>query len=95
MSRRLRIEYPGAHYHMMNRGLAGKPVFLEESDFGAFLDLVQEAWSRWDIQVFSYCLMDSHYHLAIRTPMGNLQRVMRHIDGVYTQRFNRKHKTAV
>jgi len=92
MSRPLRIEYPGAYYHVMNRGLAGQAAFVSDSDFRGFLELVEDAWSRWDIQIFSYCLMDTHYHLAIRTPMGNLQRVMRHIDGVYTQRFNRSHK---
>lgn len=92
MSRPLRIEYPGAHYHVMNRALAGQTAFVSGSDFTDFLALVEDAWCRWYIQVFSYCFVETHYHLALQTPMGNLQRVMRHIDGVYTQRFNRAHK---
>ena len=92
MARPLRIEYPGAYYHVMNRGLTGQRIFVSESDFEGFLALIEDAWRRWDIRVFSYCFMDTHYHLALQTPHGNLQRVMRHIDGVYTQRFNRVHK---
>jgi REP element-mobilizing transposase RayT len=92
MSRPLRIEYPGAHYHVINRGLTGQAVFTAEPDFMGFLDLIEDAWRRWDILVFAYCLMDTHYHMAIQTPYGNLQRIMRHIDGVYTQRFNRVHR---
>lgn len=92
MSRPLRIEYPGAYYHVINRGLTGQKTFVWESDFKGFLALIEDAWRRWGIRVFSYCLMDTHYHLALQTPQGNLQRVMRHIDGVYTQRFNRGHE---
>jgi putative transposase len=92
MSRPLRIEYPGAYYHVMNRALTGQRAFFSESDLSGFLAVIDEAWCRWDIRVFSYCLMETHYHLALQTPRGNLQRVMRHIDGVYTQRFNRAYK---
>jgi len=92
MSRPLRIEYPGAYYHVMNRGLTGQRAFVSEVDYGGFLALIEDAWRRWDIRVFSYCIMNTHYHLGLQTPHGNLHRVMRHIDGVYTQRFNRAHK---
>lgn len=92
MSRPLRIEYPGAYYHVMNRGLTGQRTFVSDSDFRGFLELIGDSWRRWGIRVFSYCLMENHYHLALQTPQGNLQRVMRHIDGIYTQRFNRLHK---
>lgn len=92
MSRPLRIEYPGAYYHVMSRAIRGQAVFLTDDDYKGYLALLEDAWRRWDIRVFSYCLMETHYHLALQTPHGNLQRVMRHIDGVYTQRFNRAHK---
>ena len=92
MSRPLRIEYPGAYYHVMNKGMTGQAVFVSEADYKGYLTLIEDAWRRWDIRIFSYCLMHTHYHLALQTPQGNLQRVMRHIDGVYTQRFNRAHK---
>jgi REP element-mobilizing transposase RayT len=72
--------------------MTGLTAFLSETDCKGYLALLDDAWRRWGIRVFSYCLMDTHYHLALQTPQGNLQRVMRHIDGVYTQRFNRAHK---
>ena len=92
MSRPLRIEYPGAVYHIMNRGSARQKVFLSRSDYLGFLKTVSEAHDLWGIEVFAYCLMPNHYHLCVRTPRGNLSRVMRHVDGVYTQRFNRIHE---
>lgn len=91
MSRPLRIEYPGASYHVMNRGMTNQALFPSEADYTGYLALIEDAWRRWDVGVFSYCLMETHYHLALQTPLGNLHRVMRHIDGVYTQRFNRAH----
>ncbi len=91
MSRPLRIEYPGAVYHLMNRGASRQKVFLNRADYREFLKTVSEAHDLWGIEVFAYCLMPSHYHLCLRTQQGNLSRVMRHVDGLYTQRFNRRH----
>jgi len=92
MARPLRILYPGAVYHVMNRGLARQPVFRTGADRQAFLAGVAEAHTLWGIEVYAYCLMDTHYHLVLRTPEANLPRVMRHLDGLYTQRFNRAHR---
>jgi len=89
MARPLRIHYPGAVYHVMNRGTARQATFVEDHDYRAFLTTLDEAFDLWGIEVFAYCLMSNHYHLCLRTPKGNLSRVMRHIDGLYTQRFNR------
>jgi len=91
MSRPLRIQFPDAVYHVMNRGAARQATFAGDADHQAFLDTVAEAHRLWGIEVFAYCLMGNHYHLCLRTPRGNLSRVMRHIDGIYTQRFNRRH----
>jgi putative transposase len=91
MARPLRIQYPGAIYHVMNRGGSRQKVFLEKQDFGAFLKTVREIHDRWGVELFAYCLMGNHYHVCLRTPEGNLSRVMRHLDGLYTQRFNRIH----
>ncbi len=91
MSRPLRIQYPHAVYHVMNRGAARQRVFRGDEDRNRFLAVVAEAHRLWGIQVYAYCLMDTHYHLCLRTPEGNLSRVMRHLDGLYTQRFNRAH----
>src|SRR5688572_33006649 len=92
MSRPLRIQYPGAVYHIMNRGRVRQPTFVDEADYRAFLETLGEANGQWGIEVFAYCLMGNHYHLCLRTPMGNLSRIMRHVDGIYTQRFNRRHR---
>jgi REP element-mobilizing transposase RayT len=91
MSRPLRIQFPDAVFHVMNRGAARRATFSGEADYQAFLDTVAEASGLWGIEVFAYCLMGNHYHLCLRTPRGNLSRVMRHLDGIYTQRFNRRH----
>lgn len=76
----------------MNRGRARQTTFLGEPDKQAFLGTIAEAHRLWGIEIFAYCLMDNHYHLCMRTPRGNLSRVMRHVDGLYTQRFNRRHQ---
>ena len=92
MSRPLRVQFGGAVYHVMNRGMARQTTFVDEQDCQAFLSTLGEAHRLWAIEVFSYCLMKNHYHVCLRTPKGNLSRVMRHVDGLYTQRFNRHHK---
>lgn len=89
MARPLRIAYPSAHYHVMNRGLERRPVFIAESDHQRFLALLDDLAIRWQVRIFAYCCMTNHYHLAIQTPRGNISRVMRHLDGLYTQGFNR------
>ena len=84
MARPLRIEYPDAWYHVMNRGRRAEHIFLEERDCKAFLDLLKEAVELWNVRIAAYCLMVNHYHLLVQTPNGNLSRAMRHINGVYT-----------
>ena len=92
MARPLRIEYPGAYYHVMNRGNARNNIFLIDDDYGMFLALLDESCSFFNVKILSYCLMSNHYHLLVYTPKGNLSRFMRHVGGVYTQRFNKVHK---
>ena len=91
MSRPLRIEYPGAWYHVMNRGRRAESIFSGKNDYALFIDLLKDSCELWNINVGAYCLMSNHYHLLIQTPEGNLSRCMRHINGIYTQRFNRAH----
>lgn len=93
MSRPLRIQFPGAFYHVMNRGIARKKIFLGKSDYEEFLKTLSEIHELWGVEVFAYCLMGNHYHLCMMTPEGNLSRVMRHLNGVYTQRFNKAHSS--
>ncbi len=92
MSRPLRIEYPDAWYHVMNRGANRLKTFKESEDYDMFLRVIEEACTLFNVFVSAYCLMNNHYHLLICTPEGNISRFMRHVNGVYTQRFNRKYK---
>jgi len=87
----LRIQYPDAWYHVMNRGRRGEFVFSEKRDYSVFIELLKETIDMWKVRVAAYCLMSNHYHLLIQTPDGNLSRCMRHLNGIYTQRFNRSH----
>ena len=89
MSRPLRIEYPGAWYHIMNRGRRSEKIFIDKNDYRMFLDILKEVRELWNINIAAYCLMPNHYHLLIQTPDANLSRAMRHLNGVYTQRFNK------
>ncbi|NOY14211.1 MAG: transposase [Deltaproteobacteria bacterium] len=75
----------------MNRGRRREDIFLQSDDYDAFLKIVREAAEVWNLKVAAYCLMSNHYHLLVQTPDANLARCMRHINGVYTQHFNRKH----
>jgi len=92
MSRPLRIAYPNALYHVMNRGLAYNPIFINDRHRQMFLGLFCEIHNQYQAEIHAYCLMDNHYHLLLRTPLGNISRIMRHLDGVYTQRFNKSVK---
>jgi REP element-mobilizing transposase RayT len=93
MSRPLRIEYPDAWYHVMNRGRRREEVFRGRQDYARFLEVLKETATLYKLRVAAYCLMPNHYHLLVQTPEANLSRCLRHIDGVYTQRFNRFHGT--
>lgn len=92
MTRPLRIEYPGAWYHVMNRGRHRERVYHDEIDYATYLEVLSQCCERFNLEVHAYSLMPNHYHLLVRTPEGNLSRVMRHLDGVYTQKYNRRHK---
>lgn len=91
MSRPLRIEYPNAWYHVMNRGRRGEEIFHDKHDYQVFTDLLVETTEMWNFHISAYCLMPNHYHILIQTPNANISRGMRHLNGVYTQRFNRRH----
>jgi len=92
MGRALRIEYPGAIYHLMSRGDRREPIFADDTDRHRFLATLGEACTKTDWQIHAYCLMGNHFHLVIETPNGNLVAGMRWFLGTYTGRFNRRHK---
>lgn len=89
MSRPVRIEFPGAHYHVTSKGTKGRAVFLSDEDRAAFLKVLNTVVSRYGWLIHSYVLMTDHYHLVVGVPEANLSRGMRQLNGVYTQQFNR------
>lgn len=94
MSRSLRIEYPGALYHVTSRGNGGGDIYLGNDDRREFLRLLGEVCARFHWRIHAWCQMTNHYHLVIETERANLGRGMRQLNGVYTQAFNRAHGRA-
>ena len=92
MARKLRVEYAGAVYHLMNRGDRKEPIFRDDSDRMLFLETLGQACAKTDWQVHAYCLMRNHFHLVVETPKANLVAGMKWFLGTYTARFNRRHK---
>lgn len=92
MARPLRLEFPGALYHLTSRGNRQESIFLDDADRRSFLDLLGKEVKQQGWICYAYCLMENHYHLVMETPEPNLVRGMRRLNGVYTQAFNRRHK---
>ena len=91
MARPLRIEFPGAIYHVTSRGDRREVIFEDDADRHRWLAVLAQAASRFDAQVLAYCLMGNHYHVVLHTRQANLSQLMRHLNGVYTQAYNRQH----
>ena len=92
MTRPLRIEYSGAVYHVTSRGNAQHEIYLDDEDRLRFLKTFQQVKDRFNWLCYAYCLMPNHYHLLIETVDPTLSRGMRHLNGVYTQTFNQRHR---
>jgi len=92
MSRKLRVEYPGAIYHLMSRGDRREPIFKDDVDRRCFLEALGQTCAKTGWQVQAYCLMSNHFHLVVETPQANLVAGMKWLLSVYTFRFNRRHK---
>lgn len=91
MSRPLRIEFPDALYHVTSRGDRREDIYADDVDRRAWLDVLEQVCDRFNWVVLAYCLMSNHYHLLVQTPEANLSAGMRQLNGVYTQRSNRRH----
>ncbi len=91
MTRPLRLEFPGAIYHVTARGNARSAIYFDDEDRNTFLTALAECVARFGWLCHAYCLMGNHYHLLIETPDANLSAGMRQLNGIYTQRFNRRH----
>lgn len=92
MGRPLRIEYPGALYHITSRGNERQTIYREEEDKTRFLKIVGDAALKFQIIVYAYVLMDNHFHLLLETPLGNLSQVMQKISVSYTNGFNARYR---
>jgi len=93
MARPLRIEYSGALYHITSRGNAKNKIFRTDKDRDNFLEILELVVKRHKCLCHTYCLMENHYHLIVETPEDNLSMGMRQLNGIYTQKFNRTHKS--
>ena len=91
MARPLRIEFPGAIYHITSRRDGRENIYLDEDDRYLWLNIFRSVCKRMQWKCHTYCLMTNHYHLVIETPEPNLSAGMRQLNGVYTQSFNRRH----
>jgi REP element-mobilizing transposase RayT len=92
MARKLRVEYAGAIYHVMNRGDRRELIFMDDADRQRFVDTLGEACAKTGWQVHAYVLMPNHFHVVVETPQPNLVSGMKWLLGTYTSRFNQRHK---
>ncbi len=91
MARPLRIQYPGALYHLINRGNERRAIFSDDEDRFAFLKLLDQSVDTYGVTLHCFVLMGNHWHLLVKTPLGNLAEFMRHFNISYTSYFNRRH----
>jgi REP element-mobilizing transposase RayT len=91
MARPLRLEFPGAVYHVTSRGNARQDIVADDRDRMQWQAMLAQVVDRYRWLCHAYCLMDNHYHLLIETPRANLSLGMRQLNGRYTQAYNRRH----
>jgi putative transposase len=92
MARPLRIQYPGAYYHVMNRGNSNQDIFITDGNRATFLRALEDSSQIYDVRVISYVLMSNHFHLIVQTNQANLSEFMKHFLVTYTVRFNKRQK---
>ncbi|MDP8258928.1 MAG: transposase [Candidatus Aadella gelida] len=92
MARPLRIEYEGAFYHIIQRGIERKHIFLDDKDKKRFLTYLESANTAYQAVLHSYVLMDNHYHLILETPCANLSKIMHYVNTSYAVYYNARHR---
>lgn len=92
MTRSIRLEFPGALYHVTARGNAGGAIFFSERDRWMWLRLLDITCRRFDFRVYAYCQMTNHYHVMVETPNGHLGRGIKYLNSCYSQSINRQHE---
>nr|WP_315397252.1 transposase [uncultured Duganella sp.] len=91
MARPLRLEFPGALYHVTCRGNRREQVFCDRQDRRVWLEEIARMCDRFHFVIHAYCQMTNHYHLLVETPDGNLGQGMRQLNSVYSGYYNRRH----
>ena len=91
MARQWRIEYEGAFYHVLSRGIEQRDIFYDNADRQNFLNILGSMSERFNIDIYAYVLMTNHYHLLVKTNKANLSRSLQWLGTTYTGRFNRRH----
>ena len=92
MARPLRIEYPGAVYHVITRGNNRQVIFHDDQDRTAYLEKLFHYCREKAVHLLCYCLLSNHVHLLLETPQGNLSRMMQAFQTSYTVSWNRRHR---
>ena len=92
MARALRVQYPGANYHVLSRGDRREEIVRDDEDRAGFVAALEQACARTGWQVHAWCLMSNHFHLVVETPRANLSPGMKWFLGTYTQRSNARHR---
>ncbi|MFW8602264.1 transposase [Desulfobacterota bacterium M19] len=91
MARALRIQYPGALYHLTNRGNERRSIFADDIDRKQFLLILSRSIEIYNVSLYSFVLMQNHWHMLVETNLGNLGEFMRHFNITYTSYYNRRH----
>jgi len=92
MARPLRIQFKDAHYHVIARGDELKPLFVDQRDFRKYIRLLHRYKGEFSVNIFAYCLMNTHIHMGIKTPLANLSQFMHALLTAYTVYYNWRHK---
>lgn len=91
MARPLRIEYPGAWYHVTSRGNERREIFRDDRDRKRFLEALKESIERFRVEVHCYVLMFNHFHLLLKTIEANLSLFMQRFNTAYAAYYNLRH----
>lgn len=91
MTRPIRLEFPGALFHVTSRGNGKQDIFLDDADRNHFIDLLADAVERWDWILTAYVLMTNHFHLVLQLTAKTLSRGLHWLNGEYAKSFNRRH----
>ncbi len=92
MARPLRISYPGTVYHVTARGNDRQAIVRDKADRQRFVRTLADMIEHYQVCCHAWVLMENHYHLVLEAPQANLSQAIRHLNGVYTQAFNRGHQ---